>query len=425
MTSYNSNAGINLFNPNNDNFGLASFDQNEPAVSLPTSANTIGYSAQSSMMNSPSRLQTQMVTPQRQTSYGYGKSSVHVPATSVANYQPYPGLVSRANLKIADDLDSMAKNWAPEEWEHRRRLVQFWREQNGNEIRCTFGPVAQGERITSNSGHIAVSCIYWAERNDCFITSVDCIHLLESLMDIRFSVEEKNRVRRNLEGFRPLTVSKCKAESAEFFKLIMSFPNPKPRNIEKDVKVFPWKTLPYALKKIVTKYTASSYNTNSGAQQRRAQLTKSTVPTPPVVTPPIMNHNASSYMTASSTQPQQTLVGQEGMNNFYQTQNNMYQQPQYNSYQTQQNSNEQQMPVSTLYQNTPSAPAYSSTYTQPQHTGITSPTMNSSPSPRLQYSYSSMMNATDAGNASSTSSNHETAAPRRASLANRQDFSIL
>ncbi|OAD06557.1 hypothetical protein MUCCIDRAFT_33940, partial [Mucor lusitanicus CBS 277.49] len=150
----------------------------------------------------------------------------------------------------------MAKNWAADEWEHRRRLVQFWREQNGNEIRCTFDSVAQGERISSNSGHIVVSCIYWAERNDCFITSVDCIHLLESLMDIRFSVEEKNRVRRNLEGFRPLTVSKCKAESADFFKLIMSFPNPKPRNIEKDVKVFPWKTLPYALKKIVTKYTA-------------------------------------------------------------------------------------------------------------------------------------------------------------------------
>ncbi|OAC99627.1 hypothetical protein MUCCIDRAFT_133754, partial [Mucor lusitanicus CBS 277.49] len=145
--------------------------------------------------------------------------------------------------------------WAPEEWDHRRRLVQFWREQHGNKISTTFQPVPQGERA-SNSGNIVVSCIYWMERNDFFITSVDCIYLLECLMDIRFSVEEKNRIRRNLEGFRPLTVSKCKAESADFFKLIMSFPNPKPRNIEKDVKVFPWKTLPYALKKIVTKYTA-------------------------------------------------------------------------------------------------------------------------------------------------------------------------
>ncbi|KAG0045027.1 hypothetical protein BGZ83_009730, partial [Gryganskiella cystojenkinii] len=64
-------------------------------------------------------------------------------------------------------------------------------------------------------------------------------------------------------GFRPLTVSKGKAECAEFFKLIMSFPNPKPRNIEKDVKVFPWKVLPYALKKIISKYTASFSSTAS------------------------------------------------------------------------------------------------------------------------------------------------------------------
>ncbi|KAI8060827.1 hypothetical protein BC940DRAFT_311189 [Gongronella butleri] len=101
-----------------------------------------------------------------------------------------------------------------------------------------------------------VSCIYWHERGDYYITSVDCIHLLENLLDTRFNVEEKNRVRRNLEGFRPITVSKSRANTAEFFKLIMGFPNPKPRNIEKDVKVFDWRSLPYLLKKIITKYTA-------------------------------------------------------------------------------------------------------------------------------------------------------------------------
>ncbi|KAJ2476882.1 hypothetical protein IWW47_006270, partial [Coemansia sp. RSA 2052] len=110
---------------------------------------------------------------------------------------------------------------------------------------------------------IVVSCIYWEEKQDFFVTSVDCIHLLESLIAVRFTVEEKNRIRRNLEGFRPLTVSKCKPDSADFFKLIMSFPNPKPRNIEKDVKVFPWRILPMALKKIIGKYTASYSSTAS------------------------------------------------------------------------------------------------------------------------------------------------------------------
>ena len=75
-------------------------------------------------------------------------------------------------------------------------------------------------------------------------------------MAARFTVEEKNRIRRNLEGFRPLTVSKGKADSEEFFKVIMAFPIPKPRNIEKDVKVFHWKDLASALKKIIGKYVS-------------------------------------------------------------------------------------------------------------------------------------------------------------------------
>ena len=88
------------------------------------------------------------------------------------------------------------------------------------------------------------------------MTSVDTIYLLEQLVNVRVTVEEKNRIRRNLEGFRPLTVSKAKADSEEFFKVIMGFPVPKPRNIEKDVKVFSWKILSHALKKIISKYVS-------------------------------------------------------------------------------------------------------------------------------------------------------------------------
>lgn len=90
----------------------------------------------------------------------------------------------------------------------------------------------------------------------CYVTSVDAIYLLEALVGTRFTVEEKNRIRRNLEGFRPITVSKAKPGSEDFFKLIMNFPNPKPRNIEKDVKVFPWEILGPALKKIIGKYVS-------------------------------------------------------------------------------------------------------------------------------------------------------------------------
>ncbi|KAG0324351.1 hypothetical protein BG004_003494 [Podila humilis] len=194
-----------------------------------------------------------MPQPHPSTSMGAGGSM------SLTSY-PYSGLLNKASLKFNGNMDDMAINWSSEEWESHRRLVQFWRRQEKNEIHCSFHPVVPAERQPNS---IVISCIYWAEKNDCFLTSVDCIYLLESLIAVRFTVEEKNRIRRNLEGFRPITVSKCKPESAEFFKLIMSFPNPKPRNIEKDVKVFPWKVLPYALKKIISKYTASYSSTAS------------------------------------------------------------------------------------------------------------------------------------------------------------------
>lgn len=169
----------------------------------------------------------------------------------VQAFNPYAMYPTKAVLKLSGDLDSMTEGWTPEEREAQRRLVQFTRAQSGSTIHADFKPVSPEERSTNS---ICISCIYWEGKDECFVTSVDTIYLLESLVGVRFTVEEKNRIRRNLEGFRPLTVSKAKQDSEDFFKVIMGFPAPKPRNIEKDVKVFPWKILSHALKKIIGKY---------------------------------------------------------------------------------------------------------------------------------------------------------------------------
>lgn len=168
-----------------------------------------------------------------------------------APFSPYTLYPPKAILQVNGDLDSMADHWTPEECSQKRRIVQFWRSQSGTTIHTNFEPVKPDERSPNS---ICISCILWEERRECFVTSVDTIYLLESLIANHFGVEEKNRIRRNLEGYRPMTVSKGKPESEKFFKVIMGFPTPKPRNIEKDVKVFPWKILATALKKIVGKY---------------------------------------------------------------------------------------------------------------------------------------------------------------------------
>lgn len=175
-------------------------------------------------------------------------------------FNPYAMHPLKASLKLSGDLETMKEGWTQDEKEARRRLVEFRRSQANSTITAEFKPVAPQDRQPSS---ICISCIWWKEKNEFYVTSVDTIYLLEALVGVRFTVEEKNRIRRNLEGFRPMTVSKAKPDSEEFFKVIMGFPHPKPRNIEKDVKVFPWKILSTALKKIISKYSASYSSTAS------------------------------------------------------------------------------------------------------------------------------------------------------------------
>lgn len=184
--------------------------------------------------------------------------TLQTPGSGGSSFNPYAMYPpnTKAVLKLEGELGSMAENWTSDEWENKRRLVRFQRSQNGSTISASFAPVTPEEHARA-PGSIYVNCIWWEEKGQCYVTSVDTIQLLEALVAVRFTVEEKNRIRRNLEGFRPLTVAKARPECEEFFKLIMGFPSPKPRNIEKDVKVFPWRILATALKKIIGKYVST------------------------------------------------------------------------------------------------------------------------------------------------------------------------
>jgi hypothetical protein len=144
-----------------------------------------------------------------------------VPSPHTTGSSSYASLESKASLVFESDLNLMALGWSHDEWLVKRRLVQFWRRQQGNQIIANFRPVSLQE---INSSSIVISCIFREDKNECFVTSVDTIYLLEALVAVRFTVEEKNRIRRNLEGFKPITITKAKADSEQFFKLIMSFP---------------------------------------------------------------------------------------------------------------------------------------------------------------------------------------------------------
>ena len=181
---------------------------------------------------------------------------VRTPSLQQKGYQAlkqYKKNLRRVVLKLKGCLDDMAAGWTDEEQKSKRRLAEFARYQVGSTIYVDFQPAKPVER-THNT--VCISCILWEETDESFFTSVDIIYLLESLLTVRFTVEEKSRIRRNLEAFHPLTLSKGKFDRDGFFNVIMGFSHPKPRTISKDIKVFPWKVLRHALMKIIERYVS-------------------------------------------------------------------------------------------------------------------------------------------------------------------------
>ncbi|KAJ7647477.1 hypothetical protein FB45DRAFT_893553 [Roridomyces roridus] len=138
-------------------------------------------------------------------------------------------------LEMVTPLESICSGWDDDELTAGRRL-------DGCRVILSCEPITQEEYCEKD---MVISCIFREEAETCYrLTNDD------------FPVEEKNRIRRNLEGLRPTTVSKHKSGSELFFQQIMDFPDPKPRNIEKDLKVFEWTLLGQALDKIMSKYVS-------------------------------------------------------------------------------------------------------------------------------------------------------------------------
>lgn len=158
-----------------------------------------------------------------------------------------------------------------------RRVVLFqprWLTENNlpNNGRCLLEiflhPIAVHDipQYSRQTGKIVVSCIFWSRRNEYYLSSVDLVYLIQSLFDLQLASIDKNRIRRNLEGLRPITV--CKPSSAlvsgtavkrpsdedEFYHQIMSYGEPKPRTLEKDIKMYKWNLIPTALAKVIQKY---------------------------------------------------------------------------------------------------------------------------------------------------------------------------
>lgn len=149
--------------------------------------------------------------------------------------------------------NTMMENWTPSECQTRRRIVKFCLDRSGSVISATFQPPNYEWDYSC-----VVSCIWWDETQECYVTSADTIRLLDLLqrhyVEEEIEEEEKTRIRRNLERFQHATVSKTKPDSMELWKLITRFGYPRAIFVEEeeeeDIMVLPWRILATVLKQI-------------------------------------------------------------------------------------------------------------------------------------------------------------------------------
>lgn len=136
-----------------------------------------------------------------------------------------------------------------------RKLVAFYRKQVGRTMKVTYCSVASPRDV--EQGGTVISCITPPGSDSHYITSVDCVRLMSYLLnpqDQKLSIDEKNRIRRTLEPFRPMTVKRTDARTASIFNWVISMPEPRPVTISKDIKLFDWDTLEPGIAKILAKY---------------------------------------------------------------------------------------------------------------------------------------------------------------------------
>ncbi|KAJ3038578.1 hypothetical protein HDV00_000509 [Rhizophlyctis rosea] len=189
--------------------------------------------------------------PRMSTRSTSNTTTPHLSDANTEDTNVLPILPPSVSHEVCADLST----WTPRELETQRRLVIVNPHMEDKAQRYSFTPAREG---TVGQGKIVVSCILWKRGGGvagCYVTGFDIFRIIEGLLQRTFDISERNALRRNFENLHPITVYKHKGgEMSDFYNLIMDFPDPKPRSISKDLKVFGWDMLPVALNKILARY---------------------------------------------------------------------------------------------------------------------------------------------------------------------------
>ena len=149
----------------------------------------------------------------------------------------------------------MMEGWGGREYQNGRRLVCFVREQSLSRVTINI------QKHESCNGHeekpyVVISCIQLPDRDGFWVTSFDIVRLAEYILDIPLNTDMKNRARRNMASVDYTTLPRIarQAGKKDSFYTVMDFGEPKPRSIEKSLKVYKWNVLHVCLSKILYRF---------------------------------------------------------------------------------------------------------------------------------------------------------------------------
>ncbi|KAI9280523.1 hypothetical protein BY458DRAFT_553391 [Sporodiniella umbellata] len=164
-------------------------------------------------------------------------------------------------------MESMMYEWSRHEAVAGRRIVHF------KSVTTQVDPTIPLRKIEVDCepfidlgvyqlppGECLISCIYYKQQEDFFITSTDIIRLLESVLSVEFTKEEKNRMRRNIQYMGPITITRDNTKQnsdAMFSRQLMAYKCPAARKIDKDIKIFRWSMVSEAIIKVSKNFVPS------------------------------------------------------------------------------------------------------------------------------------------------------------------------
>ncbi|KAJ3219175.1 hypothetical protein HK099_004806 [Clydaea vesicula] len=152
-----------------------------------------------------------------------------------------------------EDLKSMLQNWTTQECLERRRIVKI-QAFKPNEKVVNFKvftsnlsnslPKIEGTRVS------ILKIPNSPETANYFLSSYDILKLCVNLVKINLYENEKNKLKRIMDGFANVTLKK----NTKLFEVVMRMTDPSPRYVRTELKLFLWMEIPKIMLAILEWY---------------------------------------------------------------------------------------------------------------------------------------------------------------------------